>query len=155
MSTSALKASVLLVAFVLGTGSDSSAQSVEVGTSSATSTTSAQSRADRELGRSARRVTSARSDIVFVTREERTLGIDVHQFLTRKHPAWLRPRGASLNHAARAVQAVVNGTPWGDASMLRDLPMSSVRRIQRLSAADASTQYGIGYTQGAILVTTI
>lgn len=75
--------------------------------------------------------------------------LDVYQAIGRLRPAWLRmsPQGA-------APVVVVDGSPsTGGLEMLRTFQAADVAALEYMSASDATTRFGTGYTGGAILVT--
>lgn len=150
MSTTALKMTVL-AALVFGTEGASLAQTR---TNSGVGPTNAQESAARELRKSGVRVGSGRSDFLIPGAHERAPGTSVHQFLSRKRPSWLHPRGATLSPAGPQVVVVLDGFAMGGVAELRDLPLSMVAKIQRLSGPDATTRFGTGFGAGAILLTT-
>ncbi len=73
-----------------------------------------------------------------------------YEAVQRLRPAWLQSRG-------RAPLPVVfrNNSRWGgDPSSLQSIRIDSVREMRFLSASDATTRYGSGFTGGVILVVT-
>lgn len=75
----------------------------------------------------------------------------------------LRPemfRMATANRTAGGFGAGAPGSVWvylddtrlGDASALRQVPITEIREIRYLSAPDASARWGPGHTQGAFLL---
>lgn len=82
-----------------------------------------------------------------------------YELIQRLRPQFLRSRGTtSLGGSAGSSKptalVVVDGSPRGDLSALRQVSAMSIEEIRYLSAADASIRFGTGYTGGAILVTT-
>jgi len=87
----------------------------------------------------------------------------VYEVVERLRPNMLRTRGqmGRLSGAAgtdpgassSTVKVFLNGTQMGDVSTLRNIQASSVRRVEYLSASDATTRFGTGVDAGAILVT--
>jgi hypothetical protein len=76
--------------------------------------------------------------------------LDVYQAIGRLRPAWLRisPQGASP-------VVVVDGSPqMGGLEQLRSFQAADVTALEYMSASDATTRFGTGYSGGAILVTT-
>ena len=76
--------------------------------------------------------------------------VDVYQAIGRLRPAWLRisPQGA-------APVVVLDGSPQtGGLEMLRTFLAGDVTALEYMSASDATTRFGTGYSGGAILVTT-
>ena len=81
----------------------------------------------------------------------------VYDVIQRLRPNMLRTRGsageASAGAAASTIKVYLNGTPYGDVAMLRSIQASSIKQVEYLSAADATTRFGTGLDAGAILVT--
>ncbi len=68
----------------------------------------------------------------------------------RLRPAWLQSRGRSPLPAVFR-----NNSRWGgDPSSLESIRIDSVTEMRFLSASDATTRYGTGFTGGVILVVT-
>ena len=75
---------------------------------------------------------------------------NAYEAVRRLRPAWLQARG-------RSPLPVVyrNDTRWGgDPSSLESIRIDSVSEMRFLSASDATTRYGTGFTGGVILVVT-
>ena len=73
-----------------------------------------------------------------------------YEAVRRLRPAWLQARG-------RSPLPVVfrNNARWGgDPRSLESIRINSVSEIRFLSASDATTRYGTGFTGGVILVVT-
>ncbi len=73
-----------------------------------------------------------------------------YEAVRRLRPAWLQARG-------RSPLPVVyrNNSRWGgDPSSLESIRIDSVSEMRFLSASDATTRYGTGFTGGVILVMT-
>jgi len=76
--------------------------------------------------------------------------LDLFSAIQRLRPAWLRSgsRGALPS-------VIVDGTPQqGGAEALRSYRATDVTGLELMSASDATTRYGTGYTNGAIIVST-
>lgn len=87
-----------------------------------------------------------------ITAEElaTALDLDAWSAISRLRPSWLRQgtRGASP-------ALIVDGTPEsGGLEMLRAFRTTDLTMLEFMSAADATTRYGTGYTSGAIVVST-
>lgn len=98
--------------------------------------------ADAGVRRSSSRVTAEELASVYE--------LDLYGAIQRLRPAWLRPgtRGA-------LPQLIVNGTPQSAGiESLRSYRATDAQEMELMSASDATTRYGTGYTAGAILVTT-
>lgn len=77
-------------------------------------------------------------------------------FIATSRPHFLRDRGAGSFSDTSPVRAVVylDGSLLGDIQVLKALGLSSVKLIQYMSGADATTRYGLGHSGGAILLST-
>ncbi len=75
---------------------------------------------------------------------------DCYELIQTLRPAWLRPR------ARRGMPRVVlNGVPLRrDVQPLHGMLINGVQEVRFLSALDATTRFGAGYLNGAILITT-
>ncbi len=73
-----------------------------------------------------------------------------YEAVRRLRPAWLQTRGrSSLPVVFR------NNSRWGgDPRSLESIRIDSVAEMRYLSASDATTRYGTGFTGGVILVVT-
>lgn len=79
--------------------------------------------------------------------------VDLIQFA---RPRFLKTRGATRVGASAAGEyaaVYVNDVRFGDIQSLRSLPSEGLVSIQWLSAAEATTRFGYGNTDGAILIT--
>lgn len=76
--------------------------------------------------------------------------LDVHQVISRARPGWLRggPQG-------QLPVIVLDGSPQTSGpEMLGTFRAADVSALEYMSASDATTRFGTGYSGGAILVTT-
>ena len=75
---------------------------------------------------------------------------DVFTAINRLRPAWLRPGSRGT-----LPEILLDGTPQsGGPEVLRNFRAADVSTLEYMSASDATTRYGTGYTAGAIIVTT-
>jgi hypothetical protein len=79
---------------------------------------------------------------------------DAYAVVDRLRPQWLRSRGATSLRNPQPDYPVVylDGTRWGPVGTLREINSNSVSEIRYISAAQATTRFGIGHMAGAILV---
>jgi len=79
---------------------------------------------------------------------------DLHQAIQRLRPNWLHSRGpVSLQSPdAGNVLVYLDDTRLGGIEALSNLQPAEVLEIRRLSAADATSRWGVGHAGGAILV---
>ena len=82
--------------------------------------------------------------------------ISAYEAVQRLRSQWLQVRGATrLVGAQRApVQVHVDGIHRGGVEELRSIRAEYVVEIRYMSASEATTRYGTGYTGGLLLVTT-
>lgn len=84
------------------------------------------------------------------------------QMIRQFRPIWLRDRNASFNALGiedianpRGIRVYFDGMDQRRGiDALEYLPVSNVRQMRKLDAADATMRFGIGHSAGAILVTT-
>jgi len=81
----------------------------------------------------------------------------IYDVIERVRPNWYRTRGGRSEISAGAASSVIkvylNGSPHGDISSLRSVQAASVKQVELLNAADATTRFGTNHDSGAILVT--
>jgi hypothetical protein len=78
------------------------------------------------------------------------------QAVQRLRPQFLQTRGGatqSINSGPVDIVVYVDQTKMGGPSVLSQIPISDVKEIQYLNAADATQRYGTGHAAGAIIVT--
>lgn len=76
--------------------------------------------------------------------------LDLFAAISRLRPQWLRP-----GTRGQLPEVVLNGSHQpGGAEMLRNIRASDASELEYMSASDATTRYGTGFTGGAIVVTT-
>jgi len=95
-------------------------------------------------------------DVISEEEVDATTGVDnAFQLVQRLRPSFLTFRGSTSirNADAGRVVVYVNQSRMGFAEALRDIPISNVREIRRLSAAEATQRFGTNNSGGAILVT--
>jgi hypothetical protein len=81
----------------------------------------------------------------------------VYDVVERLRPNWYRTRGGRSEFTAGSssamLKAYLNSSPLGDVNTLRSVQAASVKEVQFLNAADATTRFGTGHDSGVILVT--
>lgn len=87
----------------------------------------------------------------------------IYEVIERLRPNMLRTRGqmgrlsgasgSDPGASSSKIKVYQNGTPIGDISMLRSIQAASVKQVQYLNAADATTRFGTGVDAGAIVIT--
>lgn len=77
--------------------------------------------------------------------------LDLFSAVQRLRPAWLRSGSRGT-----LPEVILNGTPQaGGVEALRSFRATDVSALDFMSASDATTRYGTGYTAGAIVITTV
>lgn len=83
--------------------------------------------------------------------------VNAYDAVSTLHPTWLRRRGDDTFGNPSAFGSLVvylDGVRMGDAETLRQITASAIVTIRHLDAADATSRFGTGHGQGAILVST-
>ena len=75
------------------------------------------------------------------------------QVVERLRPNWLVSRAATMRERIDPV-VYLDGTRFGDVESLREIPLTGVLAILRVSAQDATLLYGTGHAGGIIAVST-
>lgn len=100
-------------------------------------------------GGSAGRVEGATANRI-VRAELEPLGqITPLQAIDRLRPRWLQGRGGDTPNLH------INGSRMNNVQDLNSYQLSDIEQMEFMSANDATTRFGTGYTGGVILVTTI
>lgn len=81
-------------------------------------------------------------------------GQNVYEVIQRIRPAWLRARGMGMDSSTEGVMVYLDGAPLSGVDELRTWDVNQVQEIRHLDARDATTRFGTGHSNGAILVTT-
>ncbi len=79
---------------------------------------------------------------------------NLHDFLARRRPNWLRPQGANLATGTTPVVVYMNNVRMGGVEVLADLPLEEVEQVRFVDGTDAATRYGLNTDGGVIEVTT-
>lgn len=81
----------------------------------------------------------------------------IYDVIERLRPNWFRTRGGRSEFTAASasgmLKAYLNSSPLGDINTLRSIQSASVKQVQFLNAADATTRFGTNHDSGVILVT--
>ena len=75
------------------------------------------------------------------------------QVIERLRPNWLVSRAATMRERIDPV-VYVDGSRFGDVGSLREIPLTGVIAILRVSPQDATLLYGTGHAGGIIAVST-
>jgi hypothetical protein len=67
---------------------------------------------------------------------------EVYSALQRLRPTWLRVRGQTSFAGTTTVTVFVDGSPRGEASELRAMPITDVVEVRYLAPSDAAFQFG-------------
>lgn len=76
--------------------------------------------------------------------------------IRRLRPAWLRPGtrpAVAVGRSTTQPRVHLNGVPMQSLEALEEIDASEVREMRFLNGPDASTRFGTGYVNGAILIT--
>lgn len=76
--------------------------------------------------------------------------------IRRLRPAWLRAGArpaVAVGQGTNFPRVHLNGVPLQDVSALEQIDATDVREMRFLNGPDASTRFGTGYVNGAILIT--
>lgn len=101
---------------------------------------------------------SSSSNRNLLTNEEiqQTRGYNsAYEIIRNLRPHWLRKRGRQSIYNEGTIVVYLDDMKYGDPEMLREIRAENVRSIQFLSAAQASSRFGLDHTHGAILVRTM
>jgi hypothetical protein len=80
---------------------------------------------------------------------------NAYEAVQRLRSAWLRTRDIGTPTRGPApIVVYIDGIKANALDDLRNIPVSMVVEMQKLSASDATTRYGTDHMSGAILVTT-
>ncbi len=80
---------------------------------------------------------------------------DLYMAIQRLRPQWLRPRGQTSGIAVTVVTVFVDGSPLGDASDLRGMPLTNIVNITYLGASEAAFRFGtVAGSGGTIEIST-
>lgn len=101
------------------------------------------------------RRTGGRSDLLTRAEIAAQHWSDAYSLVEALRPRWLSMRGPdSIQGEEIPVQVYIDGSRLGGASLLRTIPVQDIQRMEFLSGVEASSRYGVGHTNGAILVYT-
>jgi hypothetical protein len=76
---------------------------------------------------------------------------DAYMAVQRLRPRWLRTRGQASFSGSTVVMLFVDGSPRGDVTNLRGIPIHDIRDITYLSASEAAFQFGTMAGNGGAL----
>lgn len=105
---------------------------------------------------SARPAESARTDWSLLTRAEVEAShhANLYDLIRTTRPSWLRTRGRNSYQAQDPIMIYVDGNRLGGPRVLTTIPPINVRKVRFLGPAEAHARFGLGNTNGAILITT-
>jgi len=94
----------------------------------------------------------SRSSRDVITAEElQTIDVsDAYAAIQRLRNTWLRPRTTS----GSPIAVFIDGVRAGEVDRLRQIPIITIRELRFIDPSDATTRWGTGYTNGAIMVIT-
>ena len=103
-------------------------------------------------GRTGRSNTPARGAVITAAELETTAQLDAYDAVRRLRPMWVRTRGPVSMTLPVGVQVYINGSRRGHIEELRSFRANEIESITYLSAPEATTRFGIGHSDGAVLV---
>ncbi|HEV2734568.1 MAG TPA: hypothetical protein VGV85_06995 [Longimicrobiaceae bacterium] len=129
------------------------------------------SRSSSDLRASLRQARRGEQEIISQEEIEAASASDLYELVQRLHPEWLRERGVQshsqtgkVSGGGAAPTVVTPGLPTilvyqdnarlGGVEALRVIPVADAGTVQFLNAAQATYRFGIGHSNGVILVTT-
>jgi hypothetical protein len=82
-------------------------------------------------------------------------GMTVYDLVAHLRPEYLRSRGSNSLRDTTPPTAIVylDGSRYGSIDQMKSLSADRIFQIQYLSAANATTRFGMDHTGGAILIT--
>lgn len=92
--------------------------------------------------------TASAGDVLTAEQLSDFAGSTLYDAIEQERRQWLRTRGSD------PVKAWLNGRELGNATELRTVLANTVIEARYLEPREAQMEYGVGYTSGAIVVTT-
>ena len=91
-----------------------------------------------------------------ITREEiaERNWASIYDMIATLRPLWLSERGRDSFGSGAAIQVVMNGQRLGGVAALRRITPGEVEHVQHYDAASATSRWGMGFSKGAIEVST-
>lgn len=80
---------------------------------------------------------------------------NAYEIVQNLRPHWLRKRGRQSIYNEGTIVIYLDEMRYGGPDALREINGSNIRSIQFLSAAQASSRFGLDHNHGAILVKTL
>jgi hypothetical protein len=96
-------------------------------------------------------------DVILRDELARASATNAYEAVEKLRPQFLRGRGRAsiMVQGTEAPGVIVDDRPYGRAAQLRDIDVRLVQEIRFISAAEAQQKYGMGFSGGAIVVTTL
>lgn len=82
-------------------------------------------------------------------------GLTAHDAVLRLRPGFLIDRTAGRTRSSTPIQVSVNGGQLGQLNSLMSIPVGEVGEIRYLTAADASTRFGVRTSTGPVILVTM
>ena len=97
-----------------------------------------------------------RSNLITEEEIEKASASNAYDLIRQLRPAWFRSRGVTSTRDvfAGGLGFFVDGIPLSSLDQLESLPTERIKEARYLSATDATTKYGTGYTSGVVEITT-
>ena len=80
-------------------------------------------------------------------------GADVHEAIAKLRPHFLRQRAMTVSGKNMGIAVYVGNTPYGGVEALKGLRPMAVRQVRYLTGSEATTLFGTGHAEGALVVT--
>jgi hypothetical protein len=100
--------------------------------------------------------TSAGGNRALLSAEElqTEVGRTLEDVIRQRRPQWLRTRGSTSMDGEAESAVYQDGTRMGGPSFLRTINAEAVESVRYLTPGEATTRFGTGHANGAIVVTT-
>ncbi len=94
------------------------------------------------------------TDREVITREQMLENkfVTVYDAVAALHSNWLNVRPNTINATQEDVAVYYDATRLGNPSELRNIRVTDVQYVEHLDAVAATQRYGVGHSQGVILV---
>ena len=79
--------------------------------------------------------------------------LSAYDAVAQLRPSFLISQGGTTR--SHPIQVIVDDVPRGGVSVLRGIQATEILEIRRISASEATQQWGTGYTGGALVVRTV
>ena len=97
-----------------------------------------------------------RSNVITEEEIQKASATNAYDLIRTLRPTWLRARGVTSTREDNSggLAFILDGIPVSSRDQLESLPPERIKEARYLSASDATTKYGTGYTSGVVEITT-